>query len=187
MERGPSRRAYGASRKPSNVGSNPAGSTPLTVYYHCRLPVIRPSGRPSLMGTPIRESLAPTKIRAWYDNVARGSRVTADLYARSLRLFGHLTKTASDALLRLKEGRSTPSSSRPSPERRSAARPGARARPTGRRSRPGSRSTAFGSAVRSRFEGRRRPPPARRNGRPRPRNSIESSSPPLPGTDSPAP
>ncbi|MGI0132286.1 MAG: hypothetical protein ACREDK_04240 [Thermoplasmata archaeon] len=55
------------------------------------------------MGTPIQEFLAPPKIRAWYDNVGRGSRITADIYARSARLLCHLTKTTQDGLLRFKE------------------------------------------------------------------------------------
>lgn len=57
------------------------------------------------MGTEIRDFLDPPKIRAWYDNVGRGSRITSDVYARSLRLFCFLTKTTPDSLLRLKEPR----------------------------------------------------------------------------------
>jgi hypothetical protein len=41
------------------------------------------------MGGDMREFLTPPKIRAWYENVGRGSRITADVYARSLRLFCH--------------------------------------------------------------------------------------------------
>jgi hypothetical protein len=42
-------------------------------------------------GVEIRDFLAPPGLRAWYENVARGSRITADVYGRSLRLFCHLT------------------------------------------------------------------------------------------------
>ncbi len=57
------------------------------------------------MGTNIREFLAPSKIRAWYENVGRGSRITADVYARSLRLFCHQTETTPDSLLHQTEAR----------------------------------------------------------------------------------
>jgi len=43
-------------------------------------------------------------IGAWYANVGRGSRITADVYARSLRLFCFRTKTDPAGLLKLGEG-----------------------------------------------------------------------------------
>lgn len=52
---------------------------------------------------PISAFLAAPTLRAWHDNVARGSRITADVYARSLRLFCHLTRTDPANLLQLPE------------------------------------------------------------------------------------
>jgi hypothetical protein len=57
------------------------------------------------MGVDIGDFLTPPKIRAWYENVGRGSRITSDVYARSLRLFCHQTKTTPDSLLHQKEPR----------------------------------------------------------------------------------
>jgi hypothetical protein len=42
-------------------------------------------------------------LRSWYENVARGSRITSDVYARSLRLFCHRTGQDPQSLLRLSE------------------------------------------------------------------------------------
>jgi len=39
----------------------------------------------------------------WHENVARGSRITADVYARSLRLFCHLSGHDPPSLLRTNE------------------------------------------------------------------------------------
>jgi len=54
-------------------------------------------------GVEIREFLSLPSLKAWYENVARGSRITADVYARSLRLFCHLTEKDPTPLLRLTE------------------------------------------------------------------------------------
>ena len=54
-------------------------------------------------GIEIREFLSLPSLRAWYENVARGSRITADVYSRSLRLFCHLTEKDPSSLLRLAE------------------------------------------------------------------------------------
>jgi site-specific recombinase XerC len=51
----------------------------------------------------IHAFLAMPSLKAWHGNVARGSRITADVYARSLRLFCHLSKTEPASLLRLSE------------------------------------------------------------------------------------
>lgn len=49
------------------------------------------------------EFLATTDVRRWNENTARGSRITADVYARSLRLFCHLTESEPLSLVQLKE------------------------------------------------------------------------------------
>ncbi|MGP8130767.1 MAG: hypothetical protein ACLQHA_07200, partial [Thermoplasmata archaeon] len=54
-------------------------------------------------GVEIREFLALPSLKAWYENVARGSRITADVYSRSLRLFCYLTEKDPSSLLRLTE------------------------------------------------------------------------------------
>ena len=59
--------------------------------------------RAPIDGTPIRDFLAPPGRAAWHANVARGSRITADVYARSLRLFCHLAGQTPEGLLALPE------------------------------------------------------------------------------------
>ncbi|MGP8148759.1 MAG: hypothetical protein ACLQNF_06830, partial [Thermoplasmata archaeon] len=61
--------------------------------------------RSPLGGVRIHEFLALPSLRAWHDNVARGSRITADVYARSLRLFCHLTSQDPTTLLGLTESK----------------------------------------------------------------------------------
>ena len=49
------------------------------------------------------QRLEDKEIRRWYENVARGSLITADAYLRSLFLFCERMKTDPHAMLRLKE------------------------------------------------------------------------------------
>jgi len=56
-------------------------------------------------GVEIRHFLSHPSLTAWHNNVARGSRITADVYARSLRLFCHLTEQEPSTLLRLTEAK----------------------------------------------------------------------------------
>jgi hypothetical protein len=60
-----------------------------------------PRGSPT--GISMEEFLSPASLRDWHQNVARGSRVTADIWARSLRLFCHRAKVSPDGLLKLEE------------------------------------------------------------------------------------
>lgn len=59
--------------------------------------------RASIDGVTIQEFLASPGRAAWHANVARGSRITADVYARSLRLFCHLARQTPEGLLGLTE------------------------------------------------------------------------------------
>ena len=56
-------------------------------------------------GVAIRDFLSHPNLTAWHNNVARGSRITADVYARSLRLFCHLAEQEPLTLLRLSEAK----------------------------------------------------------------------------------
>ena len=56
-------------------------------------------------GVGIRAFLRDPGLAAWHENVARGSRITADVYARSLRLFCFFTGHVPSSLIRMTEPR----------------------------------------------------------------------------------
>ncbi len=62
-------------------------------------------GRPQIGGPSKQELLRSVPLRRWYENVGRGSVITADVKLRSLRLFCHLTETEPFKLLKMNEKR----------------------------------------------------------------------------------
>ena len=62
-------------------------------------------GRPQIGGPSKQELLQTVPLRRWYENVGRGSVITADVKLRSLRLFCHLTATDPFKLLKMNEKR----------------------------------------------------------------------------------
>ena len=60
-------------------------------------------GRPQIGGPSKQELLQSVPLRRWYENVGRGSAITADVKLRSLRLFCHLTETDPFKLLKMNE------------------------------------------------------------------------------------
>ena len=62
-------------------------------------------GRPQIGGPSKQELLRSAPLRRWYENVGRGSIITADVKLRSLRLFCHLTETDPFRLLKMNEKR----------------------------------------------------------------------------------
>jgi hypothetical protein len=62
-------------------------------------------GRPQIGGPSKQELLQSVPLRRWYENVGRGSVITADVKLRSLRLFCHLTETDPFKLLKMNEKR----------------------------------------------------------------------------------
>ena len=82
--------------------------------------------REALCGVGIREFLSFPSLRTRHETVARGSRIIADVSARSLRLFCRFTKKDPSSLLRLSGANLHPILLEFVTRRRSANKPGVR-------------------------------------------------------------